>query len=145
MATSFTSPSAFSAAVQFLTFRLMELHGRAPRTQATLAPATTLAQGIVSDYGTIKAFRMRALDTGTTSSATFNTVGLYKLPYNSVTFQTLTLLRTNRGSNGAAAAMAPLSAASAAVVPGDMLVIRRVTKLNTASQIIVTATVDKNV
>lgn len=144
MADSFSSPSAFSNAMGALQFRLTELHGHAPRTQATLAPRVTLASAIVPASGRIAGFRMQCVDTGTTSSSTYNTVALYKATPGSITYTAIGTLRCNRGSNGASKAMG-FSGATALCDPGTVLVIRRLTKLNTASQIFVSAEVNKEV
>lgn len=145
MASKYASPSAFEGAVQNLGFRIMHLTGRAGRISTTLAPAATLAQSIASDRGRIMSVQLKALDTGTTSSATFNTIGLYVARAGSATLTQLGVVRTNRGANGANASLAPLSGASALVNVGDLLAVRRLTKLNGGSQLFVDVVVDKEV
>ena len=144
MANSFASPSAFSNAINGMRFRIASLHGHAPRTQATQAPKATLAQAIMPGAGVIGGLRMQCIDTGTTSSTTYNTVALYKASAGSITYTAIGTLRCARGSNGARNSMG-FSGATALVSPGDVLVIRRLTKLNTASQIFVSAEVDASV
>lgn len=138
----FPNPSSFSQQVQALSYQLMTLNGRAGRNVATIVPAVTLDAGIVPDAGYIASFQMKAIDTGTTSSATFNTVALFRTPRGSITPTNIAICRTNRGSNGASTS-ATITGATLLVNPGDMLSIRRLTKLNGLSQLFCTVTVDK--
>lgn len=97
---------------------------------------------IVPLPGRIVDFRMRAIESGTTSSATFNTVQLVKLPVGVATATVLATLRTNRGSSTAASSTV-LAGATQLVNPGDLLLILLKTKLNTASQIYANAVLNK--
>lgn len=144
MADRLPSPSDLARAGAGLTWRLMELHGHHPRTQATQAPKATMNMGIVSADGRIVGFRMRAIDVGTTSSATFNTIALFRARAGSITYTNIGTLRTNRGANAAGAAMG-FSGATALVYAGDCLAIRRLTKLNTASQLSASVEVNREV
>src|SRR6516162_9531665 len=140
MSNKFSNPSQFEAAVQYLTWRLLTLQGRAGRTSATVIPAATLDAAIMPDSGRIVGFSMKALEVGTTSSATFNTVGLYRALKGSVTLTQIAKLSTNRGLNGAETSV-QLTGATQLVSPGDLLAIRRLTKLNTGSQLFVSVSV----
>jgi len=138
----FSSPSAFAGSIAGLSLRLTELHGHAPRTQTTQTAKATLAVAIVSSPGKITGFRLRAIEAGTTSSTTFNTIALFRALAGSITYTNIGTLRSNRGQNAGSSSMV-FSGATALVYAGDVLVIRRLTKLNTASQLIASAEINK--
>lgn len=144
MADRYANPSAFSNAMAGIIFRLAELNGHAGRTSATIVQKATLASAIMPDRGRINGFRMQAIEAGTTSSVTFNTVGLFRARAGSITYTSIATIRTNRGANAARVATG-FSGATALVQPGDILVIRRLTKLNTASQLFVGCDVNREV